>query len=59
MQLIDGAASKSSGPHVRGGLTSMLRMCSSEQLGNDLRRAVRDLISYAMKTLMLGLRHVS
>ena len=36
--------SKSYGPHVRGGLTSMLRMCSRELLGNDLRRAVRDLI---------------
>ena len=36
--------SKSYGPHVRGGLTSMLGMCSRELLGNDLRRAVRDLI---------------
>ena len=36
--------SESYGPHVRGGLTSMLRMCSRELLGNDLRRAVRDLI---------------
>ena len=36
--------SKSCGPHVRGGLTSMLGMCSRELLGNDLRRAVRDLI---------------
>ena len=36
--------SKSYGPHLRGGLTSMLRMCSREQLDNDLRRAVRDLI---------------
>ena len=36
--------SKSYGPHVCGGFTSMLRMCSRELLGNDLRRAVRDLI---------------
>ena len=36
--------SKSYGPHVRGGLTSMLGTCSRELLGNDLRRAVRDLI---------------
>ena len=36
--------SKSYGPHVCGGFTSMLRMCSRDLLGNDLRRAVRDLI---------------
>ena len=36
--------SMSYGPHVRGGLTSMLGMCSRELLGNDLRRAVCDLI---------------
>ena len=36
--------SESYGPHVRGGLTGMPRMCSRELLGNDLRRAVRDLI---------------
>ena len=36
--------SKSDGSHVRGGLTSMLGMCSRELLGKDLRRAVRDLI---------------
>ena len=36
--------SKSCGLHVRGGLTSMLGMCFGELLGNDLRRAVRDLI---------------
>ena len=36
--------SKSYGPHVCGGLTCMLGMCSRELLGNDLRRAVRDLI---------------
>ena len=44
MQSFGGVASKSYGPHVRGGLTSMFRMCSRRQLGNDLRRAVRDLI---------------
>ena len=44
MQSFGGVASKSYGPHVRGGLTSMLRMCSRKQLGNDVRRAVRDLI---------------
>ena len=44
MQSVGGVASKPYGPHVRGGLTSMLRMCSCEQLGNHLRRAVRDLI---------------
>ena len=36
--------SRSYGPHVCGSFTSMLRMCSRELLGNDLRRAVRDLI---------------
>ena len=44
VQWFGGVASKSYGLHVRGGLTSMLRMCSRELLGNDLRRAVRDLI---------------
>ena len=44
VQWFGGVASKSYGLHVRGGLTSMLRMCSRKQLGNDLRRAVRDLI---------------
>ena len=36
--------SKSYGPHVGGGFTSMLRMCSRALLDNDLRRAVRDSI---------------
>ena len=31
-------------PIRRGSVKSMLRMCAREQLGNDLRRAVRDLI---------------
>ena len=43
MQSFGGVASKSYGLHVRGGLTIMLRTCSRKQLGNDLRRAVRDL----------------
>ena len=41
---IQNTFSKLYGPHVRGGLTDMLRMCSRELLGNNLRRAVRDLI---------------
>ena len=36
--------SKSYGPHIYGGFTSMLRMCSRALLDNDLRRAVRDSI---------------
>ena len=44
MQSFGGVASKSYGPHVRGGLTSMLRMCSCKQLSNDLKKTVRDLI---------------
>ena len=44
MQSFGGVALKAYGPHVRGGLTSMLSMCSRKQLGNDSRRAVSDLI---------------
>ena len=44
MQSFGGVASKSYGPHVRRGLTSILRMRSRKQLGNDLRRAVCELI---------------
>ena len=44
MQLLGGVASKLYGPHVRRGLTGILRKRSREQLGNDLRRAVRELI---------------
>ena len=57
MQSFGGVALKPYGPHVRGGLTSMLRMCSRKQLGNDLRRAVPDLIRD--ESLMLGLHHIS
>ena len=57
MQLLGGVASKLYGPHVRRGLTGILSKRSREQLGNDLRRAVRELI--CDQTLMLGLRHVS
>ena len=31
-------------PIVRGTAKSMLRMCAREQLGNDLKRAMRDLV---------------
>ena len=44
MQLLGGVASKLYGPHVRRGLTGILRKRSCEQLGNDLRRAVHELI---------------
>ena len=46
MQSFGGDASKLYGPHVRKGLTSILRKRSREKLGNDLRRTVRELICH-------------
>ena len=57
MQLLGGVASKLYGPHVRRGLTGILRKRSREQLGNDLRRAVRELI--CDENFDAGMRHVS